>query len=118
MHELSMAENIIEIVKENLTETGLVKSVKVRIGELANVIPESLEFCFDAITRGTPFENAKLEIENVSIVARCENCGVDSKINDYLFRCESCGSSDVKIISGNDLRVVEIEMDDGAKESA
>ena len=50
MHELSIAQSILEIVKENAGVTDLVKHVKVRIGELANVVPDSLEFCFGAIT--------------------------------------------------------------------
>lgn len=118
MHELSIAESILEIVKENVGATDSVKSVKVRIGELANVVPDSLEFCFNAITKGTMFENARLEIENVDMVAHCEVCGADSKVEDVLFRCKSCGSTDVKIISGTELQVVQIEMDDKIVESA
>ena len=117
MHELSVAENILEIVKENLSTTGSVKKVKVRVGKLANIIPDSLEFCFDAITKGTIFEGAKLEIENVNIMAHCERCGVDSEVEGYLFQCKTCGKTDVKIISGNELQVVELEIDDGAVET-
>lgn len=118
MHELSIAENILEIVKENLSTTGSVKKVKVRIGKLANVIPDSLDFCFSAIAKGTLFEDAKLEIESVNIVAHCENCGSDSEVESYLFQCKKCGNADMKIIAGNELQVVEIEIDDGAKETA
>jgi hydrogenase nickel incorporation protein HypA/HybF len=118
MHELSLAENILEIIRENVGATESVKSVKVRIGELANVVPDSLKFCFNAITTGTPFENSRLEIENVDIVVYCEICGADSKVEDILFRCKSCGSTDVKIISGTELQVVQIEMDDKIEESA
>ncbi len=118
MHELSIAESILEIIKENAGVTDSVKSVKVRIGELANVVPDSLEFCFSAITNGTVFEKAKLKIENVDIVVHCEVCGSDSKVEDILFKCKSCGSTDVKIISGTDLQVVEIEIDDKIEESA
>jgi len=115
MHELSVAENILEIVKENLPSTGSVKKVKVRIGKLANIIPDSLEFCFDAITKETIFEGAKLEIENANIMAHCENCGVDSEVEGYLFQCKACGKFDVNIISGNELQVVELEIDDGVE---
>jgi hydrogenase nickel incorporation protein HypA/HybF len=117
MHELSVAENIIEIAKENLKTGGSIKSIKVKIGKLANVVPDSLDFCFSAITKGTPFENAKLEIENVNIVAHCENCGVDSEVEGYLFQCKNCGSTEVKIVSGNELRVVELEIEDGVVET-
>lgn len=115
MHELSIAENIIEIMNENLTSPVSVKSVKVRIGELASVIPDSLEFCFSAITKGTRFEGTKLEIENTRLVGHCENCGTDSAVEDFLFKCMTCGSNNLKIISGNELQVVEIEVGDDVK---
>jgi hydrogenase nickel incorporation protein HypA/HybF len=118
MHELSIAENIIEIVKENLAADCSVKSVKVRIGELANVIPDSLEFCFGVITKGTPLERARLKIENISITAHCEGCEADFEVEGFLFQCKNCGSTDLRIISGNELRVVEIEVDDEIEESA
>ncbi|MFZ1082635.1 MAG: hydrogenase maturation nickel metallochaperone HypA [Candidatus Kryptoniota bacterium] len=117
MHELSIAENIVEIVKENLAAGHSVKSVKVKIGELANVIPDSLEFCFGVITKGTPLENTRLEIENVDIVAHCEGCGTDSGVEGFLFQCKNCGSTDLKIISGNELQVVEFQVDDEIEES-
>jgi len=114
MHELSIATDIMEIVKENLPADGggHVRSVKVRIGELAAVIPDSLEFCFDAITKGTSLEGAKLEIEKINIVAHCEACGTDSEIENLLFKCKECGGSEVKIVSGDELKVIELEVDD------
>jgi len=114
MHELSIAENILEIVNANLEGHGpaAIRSVKVRIGELAGVIPESLEFCFAAITKGTAMESAKLEIERTDIVAHCETCGADSAVKGLIFRCPSCSGPNIKIVSGDELRVVEIEVDD------
>lgn len=114
MHELSIAQNILDIVKENLPANGggKVKTVKVRIGELAGVIPDSLEFCFAAITRDTPMEESKLEIERTAIVARCMNCGAESVIQELVFKCPACESVNMKVISGNELQVAEIEVDD------
>ena len=110
MHELSIAENIVEIINENASGHAAVQSVKVRIGKLANVVLDSLEFCFTAITKGTRFEDTKLEIENINILAHCRCCGVDSEIEGFLFQCKSCGSTDVKLLSGDELKVVEIEI--------
>ena len=114
MHELSIAQNIVEIVGDSLSANGggKLKSVKVRIGELAGVVPDSLEFCFTAITKGTTMEEAKLEIERTGIVGRCTDCGTDSAVEGLVFRCPLCGSVEMKLISGNELQVVEIEVDD------
>ncbi len=114
MHELSIAESIIEIVMENLSTNGggEVRSVKVRIGELAGVVPDSLDFCFTAITAGTPLEGSKLEIERTSIVAHCAACGADSNIERFVFTCPVCGGVNIEVVSGSELQVVEIEVDD------
>ncbi len=113
MHELSIAENILEIVNENLPASGggRVKYVKVRIGDMAGVVPDSLDFCFTAITKGTQLEHAKLKIEKTGIAAHCNVCGRDSRVEGLVFRCPLCDSSDVRIISGNELQVVEIEVE-------
>lgn len=114
MHELSIAENILEIVRENFDANGggKLRSVKVRIGELAGVIPDSLDFCFTAITKGTPLESAKLEIEKTGIVARCNDCEKESEVHGLVFKCPECKSSNISVVSGNELQVVEIEVDD------
>ena len=114
MHELSIAESIIEIVKENLSTNGggEVRSVKVRIGELAGVILDSLDFCFTAITNGTPLEGARLEIERTNIITRCGDCGTDSEVKGLVFQCPMCESINIQVISGNELQVIEIEVDD------
>ncbi|MGO9481692.1 MAG: hydrogenase maturation nickel metallochaperone HypA [Candidatus Kryptoniota bacterium] len=118
MHELSIAESIMNIVNENLVGNRPVISIKVRIGSLANIISDSLEFCFDVIKKGTPIEKAELKIESVVIMAHCEICGTDFEIEDFLFRCKNCGSTDLRIVSGNELQVVEIEVEDEIEESA
>jgi hydrogenase nickel incorporation protein HypA/HybF len=113
LHELSIAVNILEIVRENFPADGgsKLRSIKVRVGELAGVVPDSLEFCFSAITKGTDMEQARLEIERTGIVAHCESCGVDSEVHGFAFICPACDGSDLRIISGNELSVVEIEVD-------
>ncbi len=67
MHELSIAQNIVDIVQQHLPETrgGEVQSVKVRVGRLSGVIPESLEFCFSVIVGDTVLRGAELAIELV-----------------------------------------------------
>jgi hydrogenase nickel incorporation protein HypA/HybF len=114
MHELSVAENILEIVRETLDANGggTVRSVKICVGELAGIVPESLKFAFDAIKAGTFLEGAKLEIEKKPIVVHCENCGGESSIERFLFKCPQCASENLEIISGNELQVMEIEVDD------
>jgi hydrogenase nickel incorporation protein HypA/HybF len=112
MHELSIAQNIVEIIQEYVPSNGLplVKNVKLKIGELAGVVPDSLEFCFDAITEQTPMRNAVLVVERVPFVVECRKCGMASTNDVGTFFCAVCGSDETRMISGNELLVTAIEV--------
>ena len=113
MHELTLAQNIVSIVVEKARDAGSsrVRSVRLRVGHLAGVVPESMRFCFDICARGTLAEGATLEIERVPVVIRCRDCGVDSAAEDYQFLCPTCGSSNVEMVSGRELQVDEMEVE-------
>ena len=114
MHELSLAQNIFEIVGEHLPKEAFrqVKSVKLRVGEVAGVVPDSLEFCFNAIAAGTPLQGAVLEVERVPCVMKCNSCGNISSNESGIFLCSFCNGNDLKMISGNELQVTAIELFD------
>src|SRR5512140_2517551 len=118
MHELSIAQDILDIVLQNLPGKGTqaVRTVKVRIGAMAGVVPDSLEFCFQAITPKTKCEGAALVIEHVPVVLRCNACGKESGLEHLVFTCPFCAGTDVVMISGNELQVVEMEIDDPSTE--
>jgi hydrogenase nickel incorporation protein HypA/HybF len=67
MHELSIAQSVLEIVQANLPveDSQYVKSVKLKVGHLSGVVPDSLDFCFTAITQGTRLQGTVLDIEQV-----------------------------------------------------
>jgi len=115
MHELSLAQSVVEIVQQYVPpgNHGGVKSVKMKIGELSGVVVDSLAFCFEAITSGTPLEGARLDVEHVPLRCRCKTCNRESDIHDNVFRCGVCGGADIEIIAGRELQVLEIEVDDG-----
>ena len=112
MHELSIAQNIVEIIREHVPSNGLplVKNVKLKIGELAGVVPDSLEFCFDAITEQTPMRNAVLVVEHIPFVVECRSCGRVSTNDIGTFLCAECGSDETRMVSGNELLVTAIEV--------
>ena len=119
MHELSIAQSILDIVREYVPEprSAEVQSIKVRLGGLSGVVPESLDFCFTAITGDTSLRQAKLKIERVETQLHCAKCGETSKIKGPFFLCPECGSHDIKLISGTELQVVEIEMAENGSET-
>ncbi len=95
---------------------GPVRTVHLRIGEMAGVNEEALRFAFEVMSKGTAAEGSKLEIEKVPLRARCGACGADSNPADFVFRCPACGSGDVMILAGREMEVDYILVGEGAGE--
>lgn len=120
MHELSIAKGIFEIVHEYIPadRRPAVRAVHVRVGALSGVVAESLEFSFTAITAGTPLQNASLVIDHVPVRIRCNKCHHEFGTDIPIFLCPKCGSGDTTMLGGNELQVVEIELEDQPVETA
>jgi len=120
MHEVGLAASILDIVRQYVPEerAGLVRRVRVRIGEMAGVVPDSLAFCFTAAVEGTPYGRAILDIEHVPLMGRCQDCGVSMSMRTATFWCPGCGSPRVHLISGREMQVEDVELDDEPAGSA
>ena len=114
MHELGIAQNILEIVQQSVPEEQApdVKWIRIRVGQLSGVIPDSLDFCFGTLVGETNMRQAGLAIEQVPTVSRCKECGHQFQIEDMAFICPACKSRDLELINGRELQVVEIELID------
>jgi len=116
MHELSIAQGILEIVEEEIKRYHLrnITKIKLKIGELTSVVPEALDFCFSFLVKDTELKDVCLEIEKVPIRGRCLGCGREFsyKSQDFYFLCPYCGS-EIELVSGKELYVQEIEGEDG-----
>jgi hydrogenase nickel incorporation protein HypA/HybF len=111
MHELSLAQNILDIVEQEMTRHGAtrVSLIRLDVGEFTAVVPDSLAFCFEVITKDTPFEGVRLELNVVPLTGRCKGCGEEFKIQNFTFICPQCESKDIETIAGKELLVREIE---------
>jgi hydrogenase nickel incorporation protein HypA/HybF len=114
MHELSIAQDILDIVREHLPpeDHSRVRSVHLRIGTVAGVVVDSLVFGFGALTAGTPLENAVLRVESVPYRIRCGSCGIVPGDEQGSLLCPSCGGMGAEAVSGTELRVVAVDVDD------
>ncbi len=112
MHEMSIAQSLVDIIKEEMLKNDAkgLKSVKLHIGQLSAIVPKSLSFCFEVMTSGTELEGAELIMEIVPLRATCRECGESFEIHDYVFECPHCHSTDIDTISGQDLSIVEMEV--------
>jgi hydrogenase nickel incorporation protein HypA/HybF len=113
MHELSLSSAIVATVEKH-ADGRLVTLVSLRVGTLRQVVPDSLEFYFEFVARGTVCEGAKLEQEVVEAQLRCRDCGHEWSIDIPAFRCPSCNGSNVAIASGNEFEVESIEVEETA----
>jgi hydrogenase nickel incorporation protein HypA/HybF len=120
MHEAGIAEGIIETAERHLQGVphGPVRRLLVRIGELAGVNPDSLDFAFECLSRGTGVEGARLEIERIPLTVECDACGRRTPVADYVFRCGACGAESVRVATGRELEFVSIDVDDPTEVAA
>ncbi|MFZ5995539.1 MAG: hydrogenase maturation nickel metallochaperone HypA [Thermodesulfobacteriota bacterium] len=114
MHELSIAQGILDIVRDEAKRNAIerISVVRLKLGKLTAVEPSSLSFCFELITKGTLAEGAKLEIEPVPITGRCAQCGREFTLEDPFCNCPGCRSLKIDILTGREFYICEIETDD------
>ncbi|MDE2370029.1 MAG: hydrogenase maturation nickel metallochaperone HypA [Burkholderiales bacterium] len=112
MHEMSLAESMREIVLETARANGAktVAAVRVGIGALAMVEPEALRFAFDVVKRDSIAETARLEIVHVPARAWCLACSRAVEVASRADLCPLCGSGQIQIDGGDDLRILDIEI--------
>jgi hydrogenase nickel incorporation protein HypA/HybF len=111
MHELAIAESLLQIVLEEGRRHNLekVNVIRLQIGALANVIPEALSFSFEMVRANTIASEATLEIETLPIVARCSACGERFEVKDNVFLCTQCGEPVLELVSGRELSLVNLD---------
>ena len=108
MHEMAITQEVVEILRERAGGRK-VRRVVLEIGKLSAVLPDAVRFCFDLCVEGTPAEGAVLEIVEPPGRARCQACGGEVVLERPFGRCR-CGSSDLEWISGEELKVREMEV--------
>lgn len=113
MHEMSLAEGVVQIIEDAAREQGFskVKTVFLEIGWLSSVEPDAMAFCFDAVSRGTIAEGAKLEVIDVPGAGQCLSCGKTVEISAVFDPCPECGGYPVHPTAGTEMRVRELEVD-------
>ncbi len=113
MHELSVAQSLIEAASDAAAQAGgqRVTRIMTRIGPLSGIVPEALLFSFDLAAEGTLCAGARLEIENVAVTVMCPQCKAVQTLSDMRqFCCPTCGTPTPEILSGRELELHSIEI--------
>ena len=116
MHELSIANSILEIVTEVAEKEGAltVKVIHLEIGELSCVADAALNFAFEVAREGTLAEHAELAIHRHPVKVRCTPCDkVVALKSTQSFRCPECDTPTAEIVSGRELEVSRVELVEG-----
>ena len=115
MHELSIISSIVESVTESLTAYpgAQVLEVRLRVGALASVVEDSLQFCYEIATEGTPLAGSKLVVNVLPVVMHCDPCGQDVTLPSLQsFRCPQCGEPVADLRQGRELEIESIEIEE------
>lgn len=114
MHELAIAQSVLEIVltAAGEQEAAGIRRIRLLVGEFTQIVPHSLEAGFAMLAQDTIAEDAQLEIIVIPLAGRCEHCGHQFNIQQYRFVCPGCTSTDIVILTGRELIVDLLEVDE------
>ncbi len=114
MHEMSIAQSLVGIIEQEMLKHEVTRLIRVRVkyGRISAIVPEALQTAFQVMTMDTPIKGAKLEIEEIPLVARCRECKKEFSPEDDLLimTCPYCDAEfGHEIISGKELFIDELE---------
>ena len=113
MHEVGIAQCVLNAVQaEAAKHHGKPVKVGLRIGELSAIDPEALRFSFEALSSETNLRGLGLEIEFCPRRHRCLECGAEFAIKDFIFDCPQCSSNRNDCISGEELQLAYVELEE------
>lgn len=113
MHEVSIAQGLLEIAINSCTKEGYegIESIRVKIGKASGVMPDSLLFAFEAIKIGTIAEKAVLTIDEIPVGGFCKKCNSNFTVEDaYVIACPLCGNISFQLETGRELNIDEMEV--------
>lgn len=119
MHELALARSLTELVLEVAAkhDAQRISAAVVEIGDLAGVDSQSLEFGFQVASQGTRAQGCQLLFRRAPLRVACESCAAEGEGDLERPGCPRCGGERVRVVSGRQLRLVSVDVDDGAEES-
>lgn len=109
MHELSICTAIAKIAL-GAANGRPVEVVRVDIGQLRQVVPDTLRYSWEMVVFGSELEGAELEVREVPAVIECRACAHATQLDEPVFRCAACGATDTRVVNGNELLVTSLDL--------
>ena len=113
MHELSITQNILDLVLKKAEEADAkeIKKINLVIGKMTGIVEDCVQFYFTLLSKGTPAENTTIAFNMVSPQAKCRDCGKSFELKEDDFTCPYCHGGSLEIIAGKELFVESIEVE-------
>jgi len=113
MHEMALCESVLQVLESEARKQGFerIRTVWLEIGELANVEISAMAFSFDVVSRNSLADGSALEIIRVPGTAWCMQCGKTVSIQQRFDACPECGSYQLQVTAGEEMRIKELEVE-------
>jgi hydrogenase nickel incorporation protein HypA/HybF len=110
VHELSVCGAIADIASRHARGRP-VRAINVRVGQLRQIVPDTLAYCWDLVSADTPLAGSRLAVESVPARLRCRACEGEAEIGDLpVFLCARCGSTDTEVVAGEELLITSLDL--------
>ncbi len=114
MHEMGIALQIIDIVKQSIPDDNpdcIVHSVNIETGTLSSIVPDSLRFCFEVASKKTVCEGALLNIIQIPAIMSCGDCHSEWSVDELAFECPTCKGVSIKLMQSTEIDIKSIDID-------
>jgi hydrogenase nickel incorporation protein HypA/HybF len=114
MHEMSLVQNIIDIVVQEMERHGVeqLRAINLAVGRMSAVVPEQMTLCYEILTSNTPLAGTVLNIRLVPITYQCLDCEKEFPSEGIASQCPFCRSENLEMIFGRELKIESIEVMD------
>lgn len=111
MHEQSIVRTLLKQVDEirRQHDAEHVSEVRVEVGPLGGIEPSLLAIAFEQLAPASRVAGAKFVIDEVALLARCNSCGLEFEVKDFVFRCQACGKN-VRVVRGEEFQLVSVSL--------
>lgn len=109
MHELSLCRSIVDIVNRHASGRD-VRAVHLQVGQLRQIVPETLTYCWSLMNENTMLADSTLEVESIPAAIRCRSCTGTTTISQPILICGSCEGTDVEIVAGEEFLITTLDL--------
>ena len=112
MHERSLVRSLLNQISKIADENGggPIGDVHVSIGAISGVESQLIREAFEELKLGTVCADADLKVIEVAMTVRCDDCERETQLGRFVFRCDHCGSGNVRLIRGDEFKLLTVTL--------